>query len=219
MDKTLILGAGTYGEVYSAYINDAGTFDIIGFLDDDENKIGKRVNGIEVLDKISNLEHFRRAGVESVIIPIGNNEIRCMLFEKATSLGFKTPNFIHPAADMHRTVEIGDGVYILPGTRIMPFAQIGNYNMISMGVNIAHHTRIHPGCFFSQCSNIGASIEIEEQVFVGIASTIMTGTATVGEKTIIGAGAVVTDDLPARCTAVGVPAKPIKFHDREEVYQ
>jgi acetyltransferase-like isoleucine patch superfamily enzyme len=38
---------------------------------------------------------------------------------------------------------------------------------------------------------------------------------TIGENTIIGAGAVVSKSLPANCTAVGIPAKPIKFHDNE----
>lgn len=33
----------------------------------------------------------------------------------------------------------------------------------------------------------------------------------VGEGGIVGAGSVVVKDLPANCTAVGMPAKPIKF--------
>jgi hypothetical protein len=33
-----------------------------------------------------------------------------------------------------------------------------------------------------------------------------------GENTIVGSGAVVAKSLPANCTAVGIPAKPIKFH-------
>jgi acetyltransferase-like isoleucine patch superfamily enzyme len=37
----------------------------------------------------------------------------------------------------------------------------------------------------------------------------------IGENTIIGAGAVVSKSLPANCTAVGIPAKPIKFHHIE----
>lgn len=35
----------------------------------------------------------------------------------------------------------------------------------------------------------------------------------IGDYTIVGAGAVVAKTLPAKCTAVGVPAKPIKFHE------
>ena len=33
----------------------------------------------------------------------------------------------------------------------------------------------------------------------------------IGSQSIIGAGAVVVKDIPKRCTAVGSPAKPIRF--------
>ena len=35
----------------------------------------------------------------------------------------------------------------------------------------------------------------------------------IGEYTIVGAGAVVSKSLPNKCTAVGIPAKPIKYHE------
>ena len=46
---------------------------------------------------------------------------------------------------------------------------------------------------------------------IGTKATIIPG-ITIGEWSIIGAGAVVVRDIPPHCTAVGVPAKPIKFH-------
>jgi sugar O-acyltransferase (sialic acid O-acetyltransferase NeuD family) len=214
MDNVLILGAGTYGQVYSEYLMESKIFNVVGFLDDNDSKIGLTVNGLKVIDKISNLELFTDSGITAVFIPIGNNDVRLKLFEVSKSLGFKTPAFVHSSVIMHKTVNIGDGVYILPGSMIMPFTKIANYTMISMGVNIAHHVVIDEGCFFSQGVNIGASIHIENKVFAGIASTIMTGVKNIGANTIIGGGTVVIKDLPSNCTAVGVPAKPIKFHSK-----
>jgi serine acetyltransferase len=34
---------------------------------------------------------------------------------------------------------------------------------------------------------------------------------TIGENTVVGAGAVVVNSLPANCIAVGIPAKPISY--------
>jgi hypothetical protein len=48
--------------------------------------------------------------------------------------------------------------------------------------------------------------------FVGTGSKII-NQVEIGKFSIIGAGAVVSKNIPANCTAVGVPAKPIKFHE------
>lgn len=50
------------------------------------------------------------------------------------------------------------------------------------------------------------------RVYVGTGAKII-NQLEIGEYTIVVAGAVVSKTLPAHCTAVGVPAKPIKFHE------
>ena len=103
-------------------------------------------------------------------------------------MGYATPCYIHQSANIHSTVKLGKAIYILPNSSIMPLTTLADYVMVSMGVNIAHHVNVEEGCFLSQGSNIGASIEIKNQSFIGIASTIMTGVKTIGKNTIIGAG-------------------------------
>jgi acetyltransferase-like isoleucine patch superfamily enzyme len=60
------------------------------------------------------------------------------------------------------------------------------------------------------------SVNIAGNVHVGVGVEIGTGTTiiqrkTVGENAIIGAGSIVIKDIPANCTAVGVPAVPKKY--------
>jgi acetyltransferase-like isoleucine patch superfamily enzyme len=83
-----------------------------------------------------------------------------------------------------------------------------------MGVNIAHHTILGKGSFYSQGTNIGASITIEDNAFCGIGSTIMTGVMCVGECSTIGAGAVVLRDVPAYAVVVGNPGRIIKYNEK-----
>jgi acetyltransferase-like isoleucine patch superfamily enzyme len=58
-------------------------------------------------------------------------------------------------------------------------------------------------------NNIGLDITIKDGVWVGFGTLILPG-VTIGEKAIIGAGSVVTKDIPAYTIAVGIPCKPIK---------
>ena len=52
---------------------------------------------------------------------------------------------------------------------------------------------------------------------IGSNATIMSG-IVIGEFAMVGAGAVVTSDVPARATVAGVPARPVgEVRDRERV--
>jgi len=53
-------------------------------------------------------------------------------------------------------------------------------------------------------------VKIKKRARIGMCVTILPG-VTIGENSVIGAGAVVADDIPPNCVAVGVPAKPVSF--------
>lgn len=205
----IIVGAGTYGQVYAEYLKDE--FHILGYIDDDSSKHNTRIDEIEVLGDLNYLL-TKVDKSTNVFVPIGNNQVRVSILEKVIAEGFPTPNFIHPQTIIHSSVKIGKCVYILPGTQIMPLAQINDFVLISMGVNIAHHTIIEKGCFFSQGSNIGANIHFEPGVFAGIASTVMTGVKIVGENSLIGAASVVIKDVPSNAVVVGNPSRIIRYN-------
>src|SRR5690606_27439561 len=46
-EKTIIVGEGTYGQVYAEYLKDE--YQIIGFIDDDRRLLGAEINNIKVL--------------------------------------------------------------------------------------------------------------------------------------------------------------------------
>ena len=210
-EKCIIVGAGTYGQVYAEYLQE--NYEIIGFIDDNEELKNTKIGEYNVLGNFEFLIQTIEK-TTNVFVPIGNNQVRTNLLKKLLNEGFKTPNFIHPTCNIHPSVTIGQCVYILPDTNIMPLTIIQDFVLISMGVNIAHHTFIDEGCFFSQGSNIGASIHFNKNVFCGIASTVMTGVKVVGEDALIGAGAVIIRDVPDYAVVVGNPGKVIKYNNQ-----
>lgn len=215
--KSVIIGAGTYGQVYLAYLREAGV-EVIGFLDDNPEEKGKIYGGVEVLGDRNLLKTLSAShGVKSVYCPIGNNHVRVELLELAASLGYETPNYIHPSVIISPNVEIGKGVYILMGSMIMPYTRIDDYVMISMNVCVAHHSVLHKGVFLSTGVNFGASIEAEEYAYCGISSTIMTGMHHLGADSLIGAGAVAIKDVPEGAIMAGVPAKVLKYKPEYKV--
>lgn len=207
--KSVIIGAGTYGEVYLAYLQEAG-IDVIGFIDDAPKK--NIVQGIPVLGGIDCLPTLKENyNVEAIYCPLGDNKLRVKFLSLAKELGYQTPNYIHPSVIISPKVEIGQGVYILLGTTIMPYTIIHDYSMISMGVHIAHHSILEEGVFLSTGCNFGASIVAHKYAYCGISSTMMTGIHELGENCLIGAGAVVIKDVEPNAVMAGVPAKVIKY--------
>lgn len=209
--KSIIIGAGTYGQVYSVYLQEAGV-EVVGFLDDDKSLWNTNVCDIPVLGGIEKLSSLRNElKVEAIYCPIGNNPVRVRFLEKAATLGYETPSFIHPAVLLPPSVIIGKGVYILPGTSIMPFVEIDDYVMMSIGINIAHHCRLCKGVFLSNGVNMGGTILIEEEAYVGVGATIMAGVERIGKHCLIGAGTVVTKNIPDNAVAAGVPARILRY--------
>lgn len=209
--KSVIIGAGTYGEVYLAYLQEAGV-EVVGFIDDNADLWNTEIKSVPVLggrDLLSSLKHTH--GVKAVYCPIGNNKLRVAFLKQAKELGYQTPCYIHPTVTISPNVIIGNGVYILLGTTIMPYTIIKDYTMISMGVHLAHHSVLEEGVFLSTGCNFGASIIAHKYAYCGISSTIMTGIHSLGEDCLIGAGAVVIHDVEAKTIVAGVPAKIIRI--------
>ena len=210
--KSIIIGAGTYGEVYLAYLREAGV-NIVGFIDDAPKS--DNVRGVPVLGGMDKLPLLKEMyDVEAVYCPLGNNRLRVKFLSYAKELGYHIPNFIHPSVEIAPNVKIGkEGVYILPKTIIMPWCQIEDYVMMSVGSILSHHSHLKKGCFLSFGVNFGASIVANEYAYCGISSTIMTGLHELGEDCLIGAGAVVIRDVDPKAVVAGVPAKVIKYKE------
>lgn len=94
---------------------------------------------------------------------------------------------------------------------------IGDHVLIAPNVTLATATHpIHPE-LRSEQGQYNLPIKIERNVWIGANSTILPG-VTIGENSVIGAGSVVTKDIPANVVAVGNPCRvmrPITDNDRK----
>ena len=92
---------------------------------------------------------------------------------------------------------------------------VGNNVNISFGTSLLslHHDHNDPN-FIS----IGAPIEINDHVWIGAHSIILPG-VTLGEGSVVAAGAVVTRSVPAYKVVGGVPAKVIGERNRNIQYK
>lgn len=206
--EVYIIGAGTYGE---AMCELAKFWDMT--LKDSMMKNKKIINTKVMKKKVIN--KFSRISVESIknkqfIVAIGNNKVRNEIMTRINKLGGSTPTLIHPTAVISPSATIGKGVYIQANAYIWTKVRINDFCIISPGAVIAHHSSIGDACLISSQATVGASITIEKEVFIGMGSTTVTGIYKIGQKSTIGAGALVLKDVDSNAVYAGVPAKKIR---------
>jgi acetyltransferase-like isoleucine patch superfamily enzyme len=113
--------------------------------------------------------------------------------------------------------------------------QIGSYCLICPGVRIgsAHEIIVGDNCMIASNAyvtdsdwhdiynriSIGktAPVNIGNNVWIGDSAIVCKG-VTIGENSIVGAGAVVVDSIPANCVAAGNPARMVKQLDAAESF-
>lgn len=211
MKDIVIIGAGGFGREVAVLIEDINkqepTWNIVGFVDDNSDVAGNIVNGIEV---VGNIEWLKNQQLY-VINAIGNGNIREQINLRLTASKNKFATLIHPNVLQTSTVQIGQGSIICAGNILTTNITIGDHVIINLSSTIGHDDTIDDYVTILPGSNISGFVHLNRGVTIGTGTQVIQN-LEIGENTIVGAGATVVKNLPANCTAVGSPAKPIKFH-------
>lgn len=216
MQNIVIIGAGGFGREVKTIIDAVNkvekTYNFIGYYDDGIEK-GTLINNFPVLGNLHDLNSSSEP--ISVLLGIGDPTTKSKIIAKLSSDKINFPTLIHPSVQISEDeVAISKGCIICGGTIITCNIVIGSFVTLNLMCTIGHDTIINDFSSFMPSVNISGEVHIQEKVYVGTGAKII-NQLTIGTGTIVGAGAVVSKSLPDYCTAVGIPAKPIKFHNHD----
>ena len=215
MEKIAIFGAGGFGREVKMLIDQINVqkeqFEFIGYFDDGKPK-GSLINSYPVLGGLQDIQDWAKSKL-NLVIAVADPNAKKKIVDSIKNIDIAFPSLIHPGVLIGKDeVTIGNGCIICAGTIITINIDIGSYVILNLGCTVGHDTKIGDYCSFMPSVNISGEVDIASCVYVGTGAKII-NQLSIGERTIVGSGAVVSKSLPANCTAVGVPAKPIKFHD------
>ncbi len=128
-------------------------------------------------------------------------------------LGKSDGAFINPPfyCDYGSHIEVGKNFFANYNCTIIDVAKVKIGDNCQMAPNVAIYTAGHPLHPVSRNSmyEYGISVTIGDNVWIGGNTVIMPG-VHIGSNTVIGAGSVVTKDIPDWVVAVGNPCRVIK---------
>lgn len=212
MEKIAIVGSGGFAREVLTLIEDinrhCATYEIMGFIDTDISKV---IHGYPVVGNDEQVNNTQEP--IWVVLAVGEPQLKRKIRNKYTNPLVKFPTLIHPSVMLgsKATVSIGEGCIICAGCILTTDIVIKDFVTLNLMCTVGHDTEIDNYCSFMPSVNISGEVKVEEGVYVGTGAKII-NQLEIGKNTIVGAGAVVAKSLPADCTAVGVPAKPIKFN-------
>ena len=212
MRKIAIVGSGGFAREVMTLIMDINRckpqYEIVGFVGLDKTQT---IHGYPVIGNDEEVNLTKEP--LSLVIAVGEPHMKAKIRTKYTNPLISFPTLVHPSVLIgdNQSVLFGEGCVVCAGCILTTDIQIKDFVTLNLMCTVGHDTVIESCSSFMPSVNISGEVLIHEGVYVGTGAKII-NQLEIGEKTIVGAGAVVAKSLPADCTAVGMPAKPIKFH-------
>lgn len=200
--ELVIYGAGGHGKVIAEILLASGRT-VHGFIDDDFARVNCKVLGLPVLAAQEWLRH--RAPAE-VALGIGDNRAREQAAARIKHCGCTLVSAAHPTAVIARSAKLGEGVAIMAAAVLNADCEVGEGAIINTAAVVEHDVRVGRYAHISPKCGIGGGADIGAFSQIGMGANILP-MRKVGMNCIVGAGAVVLDDIADGQTASGVPAR------------
>lgn len=214
MKDLYIVGAGGFGRDIlwlTERINSVTPiWQVKGFIDDSEKMQGKAPGGCPVL---GGCDYFEGLSQEVwVVVAIGSAKTRRSIVEKLSRYdGLHFATLIDPSVILSDRVRIGEGCMICAGTILTVDISIGNHVIINLDCTLGHDDVLEDYVTLYPSVNVSGCVTVGQETELGTGMQIIQG-IRIGGQSILGAGTVVIKDIPQSCTAVGNPARIVRYH-------
>lgn len=178
----------------------------LAFIDDGwEGKElhGTTVHRLESFLKLPADEHF-------AVVAIGDPATRQKVMKKCRSHGIRPLHVQAQNAVIHDNVAIGEGALLCPFVTLTSDIQIGKGFQANLYSYVGHDCVIGDYVTFAPRVSCNGNVHIEDHAYIGTGAIFKNGKPgkplRIGKGAVVGAGAVVTKNVPPGTTVFGNPA-------------
>jgi sugar O-acyltransferase (sialic acid O-acetyltransferase NeuD family) len=198
----VIIGAGGHAKVVlDAYLRCYPNA-LVELRDDAVLKCGMSVLGASVVAPVGPVARLRGP----CHVAIGDNARRRSFGVAVIEAGLMLLAIVHPRAEVSAHASIDQGVFVAAGAIVAAGANIGAGVIVNHGAIVDHDCAVGAWSHIAPNSVLGGAVKIGAGCLIGSGAVILPGVC-IGDEAAIGAGAVVTRNVGAGVTVVGVPAR------------
>jgi sugar O-acyltransferase (sialic acid O-acetyltransferase NeuD family) len=192
-----IYGAGGFGREVRSMLSDT-SYGFAGYIDD--KKSGTEIYG--------NAEWLLKSDVSQVVLAVGDSSTRKQMYGRISGGNFSYPSLVHPTVILQdkNSISVNDGCILTAGCIFTCNIEIGAFTIINLNTTVGHDVCIGKFVSIMPSVNVGGGVVLEDEVYLGTNATILPF-LRIGKGAVVGAGAVVTKDVPPGVTVKGVPAR------------
>lgn len=210
MKDLYIIGAGGFGREVAwcvERINDVSpTWNLKGFIDDNEELWGKQEDGYPIL---GGLDYLKKQKDVYSVCAVGNAQIRKKIIDKLANGSIRFATLIDPSVILSKRVSIGEGTIICAGTIMTVDISIGKHVIINLDCTLGHDDVFEDYVTIYPSVNVSGNVRVGKCVELGTGTQIIQG-KSITSDVIIGAGAVVVKNIKESGTYIGVPTEKMK---------
>ena len=214
MERILIIGAGPQARGIPDVVAACGNIELLGFVDvADERRfmVGDAARFPIYDGALFPAELKARLGAFSVLI--GHDAaLRPKLIAQVKEAGLPLANIIHPSAIVSPSARLGRGILVLPGVIISPGVSLGDHAVLNTAATLDHDSVLEENVILGPGVRLAGHVRVKSGTMIGIGACCVPA-VTIGANCLIGAGSVITKDVPDNVIAAGVPAKVIRSRE------
>jgi sugar O-acyltransferase (sialic acid O-acetyltransferase NeuD family) len=207
----VLVGASGHAKLVAEAVETDGRNRIAGLVDSFKGP-GPTDLGHDILGSIADLPRImRRYDVGGGLVAIGDNWTRSRIAAEILSVapGFTFVNAVHAGAQVSRRAIIGIGNVFMAGAAVNAGCTIHNGCFVSTHASLDHDSVMESYSSLGPGATTGGNVKVGPYTAIALGAKIVHG-ISIGEQAIVGAGALVLDDIPGYVVAYGIPARVIR---------
>lgn len=174
----------------------------------DDNPETRELTGVPV-------QHHTE-GVDEVIVSIGINETRKSIAENMKCRFADAA--VHKRAIVSDTATLGKGTVVMASAVVNAGAKVGRHCIINTGASVDHDCTLGDYVHIAPHATLCGLISVGEGTLIGAGASVVP-CVKIGRWCVIGAGSAVIEDIPDYSVAVGVPARVISTNETTKNYE